>query len=151
MAKWMLGATPVNRLTMHGVFLVLLAAVFTIGLTFATLELPYLIDDALQNAITTPNLDSHADDISVLKTEMFIAHFKLRLIGYVCFALMVLAIIVLPRRPRTPEHRLAAGPRYLVRAAASGTDHPGTLRSAHLGVPAGGYERLLADRVLLHR
>lgn len=74
-------------------FLVLLAAVFAIGLTFATVELPYLIDGALQGAITTPSLDSHADEMSVLKTELFISHFHLRLIGYVCFALMVAAII----------------------------------------------------------
>jgi protein-S-isoprenylcysteine O-methyltransferase Ste14 len=78
---------------LHGGFLVLLAAVFTIGLSFATVELPYLIDEGLQNTITTPNLDSHADEVSALKTEMFIAHFRLRLIGYVCFALMVLAIV----------------------------------------------------------
>jgi protein-S-isoprenylcysteine O-methyltransferase Ste14 len=79
---------------LHTVFLVLLAAVFTIGLTFATVELPYLIDEVLQNNITTPGLDSHADEMSRLKTELFISHFHLRLIGYSCFALLVLAIIV---------------------------------------------------------
>ncbi|UCF20539.1 MAG: HEAT repeat domain-containing protein [Gemmatimonadota bacterium] len=78
----------------HTAFLVLLSAIFTIGLTFATVELPYLIDEVLQEAITTPNLDSHVDEISVLKTELFISHFHLRLIGYVCFALMVAAIVV---------------------------------------------------------
>lgn len=82
-----------NRRALHGGFLLLLAAVFTIGLSFATVELPYLIDDALQNTITTPSLDSHADEASVLKTELFISHFKLRLVGYVCFGLMVLAIV----------------------------------------------------------
>ena len=82
-----------NRRVLHGGFLMLLAAVFTVGLSFATVELPYLVDDALQNTITTPNLDSHADEFSVLKTELFISHFKLRLIGYVCFALMVVAIV----------------------------------------------------------
>ncbi|MHC4236285.1 MAG: methyltransferase family protein, partial [Planctomycetota bacterium] len=79
---------------LHTAFLVLLAAVFTIGLTFATVELPYLIDEVLQNNITTPGLDSHADEMSRLKTELFISHFHLRLIGYACFALLVLAIIV---------------------------------------------------------
>jgi protein-S-isoprenylcysteine O-methyltransferase Ste14 len=75
-------------------FLVLLAAVFTIGLTFVTVELPYQIDGFLQNTITTPGLDSHASEMSVLKTELFISHFHLRLIGYICFALMAAAIVV---------------------------------------------------------
>ncbi len=78
---------------LQSAFLVLLAAVFTIGLTFATVELPYLIDGFLQDAVTTPGLDSHADEMSVLKTELFISHFKLRLIGYSCFAVMVLLVI----------------------------------------------------------
>ncbi len=93
MAKWNLGDFPASRRALHGGFLVLLAAVFTIGLSFATVEIPYLIDDVLQNTITTPDLDSHVDEASVLKTELFISHFKLRLIGYVCFGLMVLAIV----------------------------------------------------------
>ena len=93
MAKWNLGGFPANRRALHAGFLLLLAAVFTIGLSFATVELPYLIDGALQNTITTPDLDSHVDEASVLKTELFISHFKLRLIGYVCFALMVVAIV----------------------------------------------------------
>jgi len=92
-AKWNLWGFPANRRTLHAGFLLLLAAVFTIGLSFATVELPYLIDDTLQNTMTTPDLDSHVDELSVLKTELFISHFKLRLIGYVCFALMVLAIV----------------------------------------------------------
>jgi protein-S-isoprenylcysteine O-methyltransferase Ste14 len=56
-------------------------------------ELPYLVDSALQNAVTTPDLDSHANEMSQLKTELFIAHYNLRLIGYACFALMVLLIV----------------------------------------------------------
>jgi protein-S-isoprenylcysteine O-methyltransferase Ste14 len=75
-------------------FLIVLAAVFTIGLTFATVELPYLIDNFLQNSVTTPGFDSQASEMSRLQTELFISHFHLRLIGYVCFALLVLAIIV---------------------------------------------------------
>ncbi len=83
-----------NPQVRQNAFLIVLAAVFTIGLTFATVELPHLVDDFLQNSITTPGMDSHADEISRLKTELFIAHFHLRAIGYTCFALLVLAIIV---------------------------------------------------------
>ncbi|HUU45310.1 MAG TPA: HEAT repeat domain-containing protein [Acidobacteriota bacterium] len=76
------------------VLLLLLALVFTIGLTFATVELPYVIDDLLQRSVSTPSLDSHADSISRFKTELFIDHYHLRLIGYICFALTVLLIII---------------------------------------------------------
>ncbi len=83
-----------DRPVLQSAFLVLLAAVFTVGLTFATVELPYLIDDFLQNSVTTPGFDSHASEMSQVKTELFISHFHLRLIGYACFALLLLAIVV---------------------------------------------------------
>jgi protein-S-isoprenylcysteine O-methyltransferase Ste14 len=73
--------------------IVILAAVFTVGMAFATVELPYLIDGYLQKHLTTPGLDSHADEISRLKTDLFIAHFHLRVIGYVAFTAL-LALIV---------------------------------------------------------
>lgn len=73
--------------------LLLVAAVFTVGLTFATLELPYLLDGFLQNAITTPGGDSHADEVARLKTELFMAHYHVRAIGYGAFFLL-LALIV---------------------------------------------------------
>ncbi|UCE02153.1 MAG: HEAT repeat domain-containing protein [Candidatus Latescibacterota bacterium] len=80
--------------SLQTVFLLLLALVFSVGLTFVTIELPHVVDDFLQTALTTPHGDSHANETSTLKTELFISHFKLRLIGYVCFALMLLAIVV---------------------------------------------------------
>ncbi|MFC1661843.1 HEAT repeat domain-containing protein [Gemmatimonadota bacterium] len=73
--------------------LLFLALVFTVGLTFATVELPYLLDGAVQGAVATPDLDSHADAISRLKTELFMAHYQLRAIGYVTFGFMVLLIV----------------------------------------------------------
>ena len=83
-----------NRQTLHTTFLLVLALVFTIGLSFATVELPYVVDGFLQEAVTTPGFDSHAGEISELKTELFIAHYRLRLIGYLCFALTVALIVV---------------------------------------------------------
>jgi len=83
-----------DRPVLQAAFLVLLAAVFTIGLTFATVELPHLADDFVQNSVTTPGFDSHADEMSRVKTELFISHFHLRTIGYTCFTLLVLAIVV---------------------------------------------------------
>ena len=72
--------------------LLFLAIVFTAGLTFATVELPYRIDEVLQNTIPTPGGDSHADDIARLKTELFMAHYHVRAIGYAGFFLLVALI-----------------------------------------------------------
>lgn len=75
-------------------FLAFLAAVFTVGLTFATIELPYWLDGVFQRTVVTPDLDTHADAVTELKTELFIAHYHLRAIGYVCFTLLVGLIVV---------------------------------------------------------
>ena len=72
--------------------LILLAALFTAGLTFATIELPMKIDAALQSHVTTPGFDSHADAVSRLKTDLFIAHFHLRTIGYLSFTALLILI-----------------------------------------------------------
>jgi protein-S-isoprenylcysteine O-methyltransferase Ste14 len=73
--------------------LLLLAMVFSGGLTFATVEIPALLDELLQTTVTTPNLDSHASEFSRLQTELFIAQYHVRFIGYVCF-FATLALIV---------------------------------------------------------
>lgn len=73
--------------------LVFLAAVFTIGLTFASLELPYLADRVLDQHLWNPGFDSHADAASRFKTELYIQHYHLRLIGYVCVVTTLLLII----------------------------------------------------------
>jgi len=69
-----------------------LTLVFTAGLTFATVELPALADQFLQHHVTTPGMDSHADVISRLKTDLFMAHYHVRAIGYAAFALLVALI-----------------------------------------------------------
>jgi protein-S-isoprenylcysteine O-methyltransferase Ste14 len=74
--------------------LLFLTIVFTVGLTFATVELPYHVDRLLQNTIAAPGGDSHADAVARLKTELFMAHYHVRVIGYVGFLLLV-ALIVL--------------------------------------------------------
>jgi len=66
-----------------------LAVVFTVGLTFATVELPYLVDEALQNSLPIPAGDSHVDTVARLKTELFMAHYHVRAIGYVGFFLLL--------------------------------------------------------------
>jgi len=70
----------------------LLAVIFTLGLTFASVELPGLLNKALYGTVPALDGDSHADESAVSRTELFIRHYHLRLIGYICFGLMVLLI-----------------------------------------------------------
>lgn len=74
-------------------FLLLLAVIFTAGLTFATVELPYLLDGFLQRTVAAPSLDSHVDDVSRLKTELFMAHYHVRALGYIAFFLLLGLIV----------------------------------------------------------
>ena len=78
----------------RSVFLLVLAVVFTIGLTFATVELPHQVDQLLQRTVVTPGGDSHADAVARLKTELFMAHYHVKAIGYVGFSLLVVLIVV---------------------------------------------------------
>ena len=73
--------------------LMFLAIVFTFGLTFVTVELPYIIDGWAMGIVSTPDIDSHASDTSVLQTDLYISHYRLRLIGYTCFGVTVLLIV----------------------------------------------------------
>jgi protein-S-isoprenylcysteine O-methyltransferase Ste14 len=74
--------------------LLFLAVVFTAGLTFATVELPALLDRFLHDTIATPTGDSHADEISRLKTQLFMAHYHIRAAGYGAFFLLTSLIMV---------------------------------------------------------
>jgi len=76
-----------------GIYLVALALVFSIGLTFASVELPRLLHSALVKATPALEGDSHADETTVYRTELFMDHYHFRLIGYACFGLMVILII----------------------------------------------------------
>jgi len=76
----------------HGFFLTSLAVVFTIGLTFASIELPSLLSSLLYRTIPHPAGDSHADDLSVFRTELYIQHYHIRLIGYISLALVIMLI-----------------------------------------------------------
>jgi hypothetical protein len=78
----------------RNVFLLFLALVFTVGLTFATVEVPYRVDRVLQEHVITPGFDSQVSATSHLKAELFIAHFHLRMIGYLAFGIMLLLIVI---------------------------------------------------------
>jgi protein-S-isoprenylcysteine O-methyltransferase Ste14 len=73
--------------------LLLLAIIFSIGLTFASVELPSLLNKVLYDRVPALDGDSHADDSIELRTELFISYYHLRLIGYICFGLMIILIV----------------------------------------------------------
>lgn len=76
------------------VFITLLAIVFTVGLTFASLELPKLLDSFLQKSFTFPGFDHGLTQLNLSKTELYIRHFHIRTIGYFCLALVIGLIVV---------------------------------------------------------
>ena len=76
-----------------GIYLTALAVVFSVGLTFASVELPRLLHSALEGATPALEGDSHADEMTVYRTELFMDHYHFRAIGYVCFGLMVILIV----------------------------------------------------------
>jgi hypothetical protein len=76
-----------------GIYLTALALVFSLGLTFASVELPRLLHSALVRATPALEGDSHADERAVYRTELFLDHYGFRLIGYACFGLMVVLIV----------------------------------------------------------
>jgi protein-S-isoprenylcysteine O-methyltransferase Ste14 len=76
-----------------GIYLTVMALVLSLGLTFASVELPRLLHSALVRATPALEGDSHADERAVYRTELFLDHYGFRLIGYACFGLMVALIV----------------------------------------------------------
>ncbi|MBN1272569.1 MAG: HEAT repeat domain-containing protein [Candidatus Aminicenantes bacterium] len=76
-----------------GLLLLLLAVIFSIGLTFASIELPELLQKTLYDKMPALDGDSHAGESAEYRTELFISHYNIRLIGYICFGLMVALIV----------------------------------------------------------
>ncbi len=78
----------------HFSSLALLAIIFTIGLTFASVELPRLLDSFMAKNIDTPDVATGLNATSDYRTELYLRHFHLRLVGYVCLAVIVAMIVV---------------------------------------------------------
>jgi HEAT repeat protein/protein-S-isoprenylcysteine O-methyltransferase Ste14 len=78
----------------HFVILAVIAVIFTIGLTFASVELPRLLDAFVAKTIDTPDVATGSDASSDYRTELYLRHFHLRWVGYGCLALIVILIVV---------------------------------------------------------
>ena len=87
---------------LHALLLAVLALVFSIGLTFASVELPRLVDSFLGENfdfldVATMSKDHpgfRPDDIRNFKTELYLKAYHLRWIGYGCLAAVFVLIIV---------------------------------------------------------
>jgi HEAT repeat protein len=78
----------------QGIALTLLALVFTVGLTFASIELPGLLDAFLEKNVNTLDVATGLNELSAWKTELYLQHYHLRLIGYVSLGLIIIFIVV---------------------------------------------------------
>ena len=76
---------------LQNIGLFFLALVFSIGLMFAFIEIPQLIDKFLQSNIGTPQSDPGYNNA---KIELFYEVFKFRWIGFICLGLIFLMIIL---------------------------------------------------------
>ena len=78
----------------HGLLLTLLALIFTIGLTFSSVELPRLVDSFLNQTFDFPDVGTGSGADSEFKTDLYLEYYHLRLIGYCCFALIIILIVI---------------------------------------------------------
>lgn len=78
----------------HGFFLTILAAIFTIALTFASVELPRIVDAFLREKIGFLEVATGLDEVAAYKTDLYLQHYHLSLIGYACLVVIIILIIV---------------------------------------------------------
>jgi HEAT repeat protein/protein-S-isoprenylcysteine O-methyltransferase Ste14 len=78
----------------HMLLLTLLALIFTIGLTFASVELPRMVDSFIGQKFNFPNIGTGSGAESEFKTNVYFDYYHLRLIGYICFALIIIMIVI---------------------------------------------------------
>ncbi|MBN1301743.1 MAG: DUF1295 domain-containing protein [Melioribacteraceae bacterium] len=80
-----------NKAILQNIGLILLTAVFSVGLMFASIELPVLIDNFLQSSFSMPSSDPAYDS---LRIELFYKAYEIRLMGYICIGLILLLVIL---------------------------------------------------------
>ncbi|MGB5894515.1 MAG: DUF1295 domain-containing protein [Ignavibacteriaceae bacterium] len=76
-----------------GLPLTILAIVFAIALTYASVELPALLNSFLHSIIDFPSYDS-SHEIYRNETTSFMDSYYIRIIGYICLTIIVVLIIV---------------------------------------------------------
>lgn len=83
-----------NKNSFNTFFLITLAIIFTVALTFASIELPKITDDLLQEKVNYVNVYTGGGELQELKTELFIKHFHFRSLGYAAILITVILITI---------------------------------------------------------
>lgn len=76
-----------------GVLLSTLAVIFAIALTYASIELPVLLNSFLHNIIDFPGYDS-SHQMYRNETTSFMDSYYIRIIGYSCLAIIIVLIVI---------------------------------------------------------
>jgi len=76
------------------IILILLSVVFTLGLVFASLELPMLVDNHIQDSMNFLSFDQQSNELNINKTMLYFEYFHLKEIGYICLSLIILLIFL---------------------------------------------------------
>lgn len=83
-----------NCIMRNKIILILLSIVFTVGLAFASLELPLLLDSQIQDSLNFLSFDQQANELSINKTMLYFEHYHLKEIGYASLGLIALLIFI---------------------------------------------------------
>lgn len=75
-------------------FLFGLALVFTVSLTFVSVELPRLADSFLQKSVDLPDVATGLDGQNAYRTELFLKHYHIRWLGYVSLSIVLLLVVL---------------------------------------------------------
>ncbi|MFC1552280.1 HEAT repeat domain-containing protein [Candidatus Latescibacterota bacterium] len=85
--------SPARSILAVSIILTVFAVIFTIALTFASIEFPGMIDSYLHKNMHYPDIVTGQNETSDHKTEIYLDHYNVRLIGYICLGLIVVLII----------------------------------------------------------
>ena len=75
-------------------FLFAIAILFSTGLIFATLQLPYLLDNWIQDSFKFPGFDQASSTLQMSKAELYFQHLHIKAIGFISLIIIFLLIIV---------------------------------------------------------
>ncbi len=84
--------TTLKRL--EPIVFVLLALVFTIGLMFSSVEIPKAADKLLSRNVNFLDVATGQNELTAYKTELFLSHYHIRIIGYGCLGLILILIVL---------------------------------------------------------
>jgi len=82
-----------KKIILEPVSLIVIALVFTVGLMYASVELPSAVDRMIADNIQFLDVATGQDALTDYKTELYLSRYHIRLIGYVCLGLVFILIV----------------------------------------------------------